>query len=607
MGLDEIIIKNFKSIGDSDSTIRMSSNLISLVGKNEAGKSSVLDALALINAPVTKYIRGNTGLKFIANDTNRVTQISPSIELKYSFTKDEIDTYFAEISESTKDSFSGLGLLSQEFNILFDFNEPIGHEGILKQLLMASDKVEGYYDRFTKDKNGFRNQQADVINKTLLRIQNKEDFINLFFSLNFAVAKYSDSQKAMVAECKEYFNNLLTPLTTLIPDFRYIELSTIKEQYNASEYQKEINNPQSLLMKLFKHCDIDPNELNQIISQGGVPSQIRNVKTMNQKIKQFIDRFNKVSGIDDILVELQFERGLLRVYFDDCMTYGERSEGMKQAMNLYMSTDTDSNEQKYVFLIDEPDKSLHIRAQKELLNTFKTRCENGDYIIYSTHSPFMIDSTDLLGVKLVEKEDEITSISKDMTSVSPSHTSKMETLTPIYHAMDYRLSDNLAPVLNKLNIIVEGKWDKIYIETMLDFFNMIGEKRPCIICSVGASNIPNIAKILVSWGVDTRVVLDNDRQGRRSAYKELKKAGLESIACFVKDCDKGDKCKGGCVCDYEIEDIVFKNYEKQYNGIKEETAMKYRDDVSKDKSIVTEYTIKSFKRIFNVLRINIES
>ena len=45
-----------------------------------------------------------------------------------------------------------------------------------------------------------------------------------------------------------------------------------------------------------------------------------------------------------------------------------------------------------IYLLDEPDTHLHVRAQIQLLNTLKEFCASGNQVIITTHSPFMMNA-----------------------------------------------------------------------------------------------------------------------------------------------------------------------------------------------------------------------
>lgn len=55
-----------------------------------------------------------------------------------------------------------------------------------------------------------------------------------------------------------------------------------------------------------------------------------------------------------------------------------------------------------IILLDEPGLSLHAKAQGDLLKYFDEQLKPDHQVIYSTHSPFMINPSDLMSARTVE-------------------------------------------------------------------------------------------------------------------------------------------------------------------------------------------------------------
>ena len=55
-----------------------------------------------------------------------------------------------------------------------------------------------------------------------------------------------------------------------------------------------------------------------------------------------------------------------------------------------------------IYLLDEPDTHLHVKAQIEFLETVKGFVENGSQVILTTHSPFIINSVKPKKIRLLE-------------------------------------------------------------------------------------------------------------------------------------------------------------------------------------------------------------
>src|SRR5260370_7796347 len=61
-----------------------------------------------------------------------------------------------------------------------------------------------------------------------------------------------------------------------------------------------------------------------------------------------------------------------------------------------------ATKQKLILLLDEPGLYLHAKAQEVLLRYFEAELKPSHQLIYSTHSPFMVDSNHFDRVRTVQ-------------------------------------------------------------------------------------------------------------------------------------------------------------------------------------------------------------
>ena len=109
-------------------------------------------------------------------------------------------------------------------------------------------------------------------------------------------------------------------------------------------------------------------------------------------------------------------------------------------------------------LLDEPGLSLHASAQNDLLRFIDEKLAPEYQVIYTTHSPFMIDSLKLNEVRTVydTQNPKIGSIVSDAVEEKDS-----DTLFPLQAALGYTIAQNLYVSPN--NLLVEGISDLVYL------------------------------------------------------------------------------------------------------------------------------------------------
>ena len=115
-----------------------------------------------------------------------------------------------------------------------------------------------------------------------------------------------------------------------------------------------------------------------------------------------------------------------------------------------------------VILLDEPGLSLHAAAQADLLRYIRSELLPKYQVIYSTHSPFMVDTADLMSVRTVED-----TTSNDGTPLGTKVGDKVlstdsATLFPLRAALGYDITQSL--FIGENCLLVEGPSDLVYLQ-----------------------------------------------------------------------------------------------------------------------------------------------
>lgn len=117
-----------------------------------------------------------------------------------------------------------------------------------------------------------------------------------------------------------------------------------------------------------------------------------------------------------------------------------------------------STTEDLILLLDEPGLNLHALAQADFL-AYLRELSGQHQIIYTTHSPFMVDSARLEDVRVVEdRVKEGTKITGDLAGSSD------ESVFPLQAALGYSIAQNL--FIAKKNVLIEGPADLILLQHM---------------------------------------------------------------------------------------------------------------------------------------------
>lgn len=199
----------------------------------------------------------------------------------------------------------------------------------------------------------------------------------------------------------------------------------------------------------------------------------------------------------------------------------QRSRGVRWFLSFYLelkASAIENRDRSRVFLIDEPGLSLHARAQEDVLKVFEDIKEDIQ-IIYTTHSPHLINMSKLYRLLAVQRasEDDIKSetVLFDAKSLNEAST---DTLSPIYTLMGTKLSDHQF-VKKENNVIVEDTSTYHYLKTIFSLIDF--KKEIYFLPATDVLNVPTLVNLLMGWKLDFIVLLDDDDDGNL-VYNDLK-------------------------------------------------------------------------------------
>ena len=277
----------------------------------------------------------------------------------------------------------------------------------------------------------------------------------------------------------------------------------------------------------------------------------------------------------------------------------QRSKGQQWYLSFFVKVIAKMSEEvPNVILIDEPGLYLHAKAQKNLLLLLEESFKN-NIIMFSTHSPYLIQEENLKNIRLVEKINRKTKIiSKYWANAT------LDTKTPILTAIGVGVSDSIVDI-KKNNIIVEGLEDVYYMRA---FSKLIGNvKEVNFINGGGAPKVGLIGNILFGWGAEVKYLFDFDRggiQGKNKLEKVYDICSEDIIFCSDIDGEATiDLLSTSDFIKYVKEDYEEKQGTKSRTiSDKPLTSRKFLDKVNNNEVFLDETSLKNIQLLFEKIQ-----
>ena len=225
-----------------------------------------------------------------------------------------------------------------------------------------------------------------------------------------------------------------------------------------------------------------------------------------------------------------------------------RSKGFQWFFSFYLVflVESDEGHKDAILLLDEPGLHLHPTAQQELMAFFETLAEDNP-LIYTTHSPFLIDGKHIHRIRPVTED----ATGRSRISVD-SWPRDRETIFPLQAAAGYAMVRGLFQ--HKKNVLVEGMSDYLYLHALNLHCHALGRQAlpddiyitPC----GGTKLVGHVASLFLGQEVRPVVLLDGDDAGRarRDALMKELYAGYERAVLMLSDVLEQEEV--------EIEDII---------------------------------------------------
>ena len=511
MKYTKFIIKNYKGIPnlELDLTKKPENNIFTLVGLNESGKTTLLEAIHLFEEGISKENAHTLIPKSRQDLFNGTVSVTAELELN--------DDDLQEIKEYLKNTHSFE--LDNPQKIIqrirkYNFKNSSPDENNWAENKWNS-KFKGTKKRGKKvislyDWN--RDAWNEVINlikkKTIPRILYYPNFL-----FEFPEKIYLEEYESEGKEQKEYRKILQDILSSIDKSLKVEEhlLNRIKNKTEKAHKQAL----DSLLLKM-------SSKLNEKILK-----KWDTVFTGTQK-KEVVFLADTEPNPEKHFIELKIRQG------SDDYSINDRSLGFRWFFSFLIFTafrkSRIDDPGETLFLLDEPASNLHQSSQKKLLDSLEDIVSDCK-LIYSTHSHHLINPKWLLGTYIIKNKainyNEVEDSASTETNISATlyknfvatHPKEDDHFKPILDALDWTPSHlEMVPPI----IFTEGKTDYYIFKYMM---SIICEKKYNLnfYPGAGVNKYEDPFRLYLAWNKSFVALFDSDTAGKEAKTNYIKK------------------------------------------------------------------------------------
>lgn len=572
MRMTRFRVQNFKNINDTDWV--NCDALTCFVGKNEAGKSSIFRGLSKLNPSDDQKYDGlkefprrrysvdfkradwpvsSVDLQLSPDEKNQLKKICPALD---EVTNVICTRYYSwKLETEFKPNISWPDLSFKRYSeLLRDWHSIIENA-------MAP---EGKGDQFSPTKQSllqFLTQKiqkasevspttiadrvfVDEVSNTIVGKITEEWQKQAFQKIIDENRKFKDDLTLIgkLDEAKKYVENNL-PKFVFFYEYDVIESAihfpTFVQQLNQTPSAPTVRTTKCL----FEHVGLDVATIQKL--DPATPGQ--NVETL----RKFADeRAILMSSASNAMTakfaewwdqrkhkfSYKTDGNFFRIWVSDDLDPSEieldqRSYGMQYFFSFYLVflEEAKGAHANAILLLDEPGLHLHGTAQQKILKFFE-KLANQNQLLYSTHSPFMVDPDHLERVRVVsEAEDGYVKVSEDVWPKDE------DSLFPLQAGLGYALAQTL--FYSKRQVVVEGLTDYWLLRAINDLLSKKRRKNlrddAVIVPCGGASKLMPLASMLLGHDVKIAVVLDGDDPGRQKGKEAQTKLLVKCL--FLSD------------------------------------------------------------------------
>lgn len=549
MYISKIAITNYRGI--KEKRIIQLEELSSIVGKNDAGKTIILYAIASF-----------LDTKNYAISISDYNDVENPIEFEFDFKSENISELLMSKLKSRVKKTDGLEEYVKDFVV----------DGVIKYKRIASKPDK----KFTEEYILIEDYSQEDIRGLYLKTDEEINNILETYQIEIPVqGKGRNSKTEKVKFIKEFFSEADrrnywieddSKISSLFP-----EVEMFKADYGLEADTKFKTHSVSEIQDYFdSQASNNESELN-IVAAEIIEEMRKEAESVKYYMKEYTSNLNDVeitpsfdwkAAIKSVDVGFQFEGD------EKFIPMSHKGTGYRRLFMVarfrYLAEKSKGN--NIIFLIEEPETFLHPTAQADLLSAFK-ELSNDSQIIITTHSPVFAGATSVNGVVLCTREEQ-----SNYLNASEAHDTEflLKVISELGIKPNYNLRDDFDKIL-----FVEGQDDAFFYKIICE--KLLGQnlEEKILVLPTGGSSIDSFINITYfkKNGRELILIIDSDK-GLSIKNPEKPIIQERTVANFSENFGKAYLLKKSNIESY----IHPRAIERRYNHIDENTIHYFEDD-----------------------------
>lgn len=350
---------------------------------------------------------------------------------------------------------------------------------------------------------------------------NESNYINTYTAKVAEIVKKLAEARTMEQRAHEYVVDNL-PTFIYMDDYRAFQGTAFLDQVKQRVDKKKSTEDDNALLMIMSLAGLNLDEEVKKASSGDREQRQYDLDDAGASLTNLIEgrwgqgRYTVQFRADGMqfftLVEGAPGSGLIRLE--------ERSKGFQWffSFDLLFMHESNGTFENCVLLLDEPGLHLHPDAQQDLLRRLEAYSQKNT-LIYSTHLPFMLDVRRPERIKVITEGSSGAIVSENLYDTQP------ESKLTLQAALG--MSGRTSFLLSTKNLVVEGVHDYWLINELSNLLIRSGKdglpEDLLITAAGGAPEAAYITAIMIGQKLDVVTLLDSDQSGEDAADKLVKK------------------------------------------------------------------------------------